>query len=246
MNNILTKQQKKDLIEYINNHHIVPSDFDDNEKVRLYVYYYIEVLLSLKQLKFSNIFCDLDYYHNDLKPDIWLRSLQYLKNACNKYIDRGERYGKTLLNKKIDWLTRKYISRFTEGKKHTKYGTSFMSATYEPITRIAQDGHEYEILEDTTFLPGDVYTDLIHHRRAEEAKLESMLTRNGTHKFSVRLFANNRVMYFKGVEEVTTFFGIGRHSVYRLTSSEHSTGTRAAKEVKTNKIKSIKMLKRRW
>jgi hypothetical protein len=246
MRNILTSQQKKDLTHYIDNHHIVPSDFDDNEKVRTYVYYYIEVLLSLKQNKSSSIFFDVDYYLNDLKPDIWLRSLEYLKNACGRYIKNGERYGKTLLNKKIDWITRSTISSYTKGKRHTKYGTSFMGATYEPITKVGKDGHEYEILEDTSFLPGDIYTDLIPYRQAEEEKVDRMLNRNGTHRFSVKLFASNRIMYFKDVAEVTKFFDISRHSVYRLTYDVHKTESRADKDVKTSKIKSIKKLNRRW
>jgi uncharacterized protein (DUF427 family) len=243
MKNIIKEKQRKEIYEYVESHKIVPSDFDNNNKVRLYVYSSIVYYTSTNYNKNINLFIDSDYYFNDFVSECFINVLPQLKGACQYYIDRGRDFVVPAILQKIKWVLATEVKKYMVRNTH-KYGRSSMYSGYIPLEVTNDDGVETILFEDTAFLPGDIYTDMVmHHQQKYVVPICKRKVRNKTSKYKVYLEAKHRPVYFNELADVADFFGMTKtHTARYIAGSRYYDLMSQAKKSSVRMIKKIEVL----
>jgi hypothetical protein len=208
--NILKGKDKKDLLKFIDTHKIVPEDFDVNNKVLIFVYHYIRVVLLSKLGTSVNYFIDESYYKDDLNSEIYIATLPALKRTCENWykINSGRFYGVPLLKRKIYWEVLHYIRNYKRPNQKPKYGTHRYQHTYVSFD------DQFDIYDENITSP-ELALEYSKYKEKELLLAEKAKSQSEKSKYEVFIHGNDVTMFFDSTKDVASFFSLNVNSIYR-------------------------------
>jgi hypothetical protein len=208
----LTKKQRDDVYSYVKTKTFVPSDFDTDEKLKLFIYDYINMWLKGTYKTFHRYEQEKSQIH-DLNVDIFIEGLVQFKRDCENWLkkDKSNTYHHGLLRKLIMWKVKRKLVK----DKNAWYNQNVLNRNdvwWDKIdyTHFSEDRSSLtpEILIDYK----DIIKTELNHTTQHYTK------RKPTSNFVVTLVGDvNPKLYFSTLRDVERFFGLKRSGASQYT-----------------------------
>jgi hypothetical protein len=210
----LTKKQRDDVYSYVKTKTFIPSDFDTDEKLKLFIYDYINMWLKGTYKTFHRYEQEKSQIH-DRNVDLFIECLVQFKRDCENWLkkDKSNTYHHGLLRKLIMWKVK--------GKrvkdKDVWYNESILNRDDLWWDKI---DNTY-LIEDKSSLTPEIlfdYKDIIKTELNHTS--QHYIKRKPTSNFVVTLVGDvNPNLYFDSLNSVERFFGLKQSGARRYTKS---------------------------